>query len=231
MKFSKKAFLVLLFSLFSFSAFAAPGKSGPGGGGGRHDSPNNHGGNPGKKGPVFSNNARPKSSPAPKKSGNGGSKKDKPVPSSKNTEPAPSSPMPQTEGHSPAHAPFSDSERIAMIQSPVNEPDIIYYRGNRILLGDGDFALQNIKTERINSDTVALEVTFSQSVNPRTFTANSIFIDGKAISSKTKFSFNKKGDTIKVSLSVPNENFTLMIKDVESFDGTVLEPITIEVKK
>lgn len=106
---------------------------------------------------------------------------------------------------------------------------IVYYRGNRVLAENSEFTLQNVKSERLNSNEVTLEITFNQTVNPLTFTTDSILVDGEAISSKTKFSFNKKGDTIKLAVPAQNEDFSLTIKDVESYDGTVIEPTVLSL--
>lgn len=109
-------------------------------------------------------------------------------------------------------------------------PEMINYRGNRILSEGGEFVLQNVRSERTNNNEVTLEISFNQSVNPLTFSVDSILIDGAAISSKTKFSFNKKGDTIRIAVPNKGEKMNLMIQNVESFDGTVIAPVQIEVK-
>lgn len=227
MKNSRKALFVLIFSIFSLGAFAAPAGSGRPGGGERREGSGDRGGNSGKNGPVFSNNARSRTkSSSSKKSGGEGSKKEK-----SSFAPAGNAENPSS-SNSPvvSESDFSPSENTAMTQNQAEDSGIIYYRGSRVLLNDSAFDLQNIKTERSGENTVNLEITFSQSVNPRTFSADSILVDGKAISSKTKFSFNKKGDTIKLTVPVQSGTFNLMIKDVESFDGTVIDPVTIEVK-
>lgn len=122
-------------------------------------------------------------------------------------------------------APWYSSQSKNKSSAP---PEIIYYRGSRVLAGDDNFSLQKIKTERMSSSSVRVEITFNQSVNPRSFTADSILVDGNAIPAKTKFSFNKKGDTMKVSVPVRNGSFNLTIQNITSFDGTVIEPIEVK---
>ena len=41
------------------------------------------------------------------------------------------------------------------------------------------------------------------------------------------FSFNKKGDTIRLAIGVENEPFTVTVQNIESFDGTQLEPVEV----
>ena len=109
-------------------------------------------------------------------------------------------------------------------------PQAFLYRGNRMLSDGAEFLLQDVKSRKISDDCLCLELSFNQSVNPRTFTSESILIDGQEISSKIKFSFNKKGDTIKVEIPSKSENFSLMIQNVESFDGIQIEPVKIDIK-
>ena len=123
----------------------------------------------------------------------------------------------------------SESKNIEEIDNEKpSEPEIIYYRGNRMLSENGDFLLENIKTERISDSQVIVEIAFNQSVNPLSFSASSFLLDGSPISESVKLSFNKKGDTIRLTLPVKENFFSLTIQNVEAFDGTELE--TVEVK-
>lgn len=108
--------------------------------------------------------------------------------------------------------------------------EILYYRGSRILSTNDEFLLQNVKTQRLNPDEINLELTFNQSINPLTFSTDSILLNGESISTNTKFAFNKKGDTIRIAVPVKKENFNLTITALKSYDGTPLEPISLEIK-
>lgn len=92
---------------------------------------------------------------------------------------------------------------------------------------DEDFLLQQIKTERISDNTVNIEITFNQIINPRSFSYSSIKINGESLSAQTTFAFNKKGDTVRLSIPVTTSLFTLEIKDVQAFDGSALVPIEV----
>lgn len=115
-------------------------------------------------------------------------------------------------------------------QNPQTSPEIIFYRGTRTLSDGEIFTLQNIKSERNENGEILLEITFNQSVNPRTFNQDSILVNGEKISSKIKFTFNKKGDTIKLTVPAKSETISLSIQNVESFDGTKIEPTQINIK-
>ena len=75
---------------------------------------------------------------------------------------------------------------------------------------------------------MSLEIRFNQSVNPHSFTADSILVNGEAIFSDKKPAFNKKGDTVKISLPNENEIFSLKIQNIESFDGKKLESVELK---
>jgi len=109
----------------------------------------------------------------------------------------------------------------------IKSEDFINYRGNRVFLSNDEFLLQEIRTERLSEFSITLEITFNQSINPRSFDYSSIKINGMDISPDTTFSFNKKGDTIKLTIPVKTQVFSLEIKDIESFDGTAINPIEI----
>ena len=197
----KKAILILVISIFSASAFAAPA---PGGGGSSRPEP-----------------AR-KSRPAQKKAGKN-NESAKPSDRIGNSKPKQSVEEKKSIEQS-ENLPKSDEKAAAQI----NADDILYYRGNRTLVEQGAFSVQGIKTERATKNEVNVEILFSQSINPRSLSQDSILVDGAAISKKTNFSFNKKGDTIKIKIPMKNKTFSLTVQNVESFDGTVIEPIIIK---
>ncbi len=121
---------------------------------------------------------------------------------------------------------YSPAEASPAFQ--INASDIINYRGSRVLYNGGDFALQNVKTRREGNEKVTVELTFNQSLNPLSVNTSSILLNGQAVSSETKFSFNKKGDTIRMDLPVELENVSITVQNVESFDGTPLAPVEIK---
>ena len=214
MSVAKKFFLVL-FSILSIGVFAAP-KGGSKNGGGRPSSSKNRERRDSSR-PSFSN-ASKSDSPSRKPSANPNEKKSPPA-KNKN-QPAPREKKPEN---------FKSNSSSNFTQFSHDSSEIINYRGTRTLLTNGDFSLQSVKSEPVSDSKSNLEITFNQSVNPRTFTENSILIDGAAISPK-KFTFNKKGDTIKIEVPSENKAFNLTIQNVESFDGTKIEPIQIEIK-
>lgn len=129
------------------------------------------------------------------------------------------------------HAPDSEQDDAQKnndpLQMQVKTDEFINYRGARVFISDEGLLLQNIQTERISDANVTIEITFNQSINPRSFDYTSIKIDGSPLPAKTTFSFNKKGDTVKLTIPTKKKDFTLEIRDIQSFSGTAITPIEI----
>jgi len=106
--------------------------------------------------------------------------------------------------------------------------EILNYRGSRVLSDSESFSLQSVKTKIEKKSNLTLELSFNKSVNPHSFLSDSILIDGKPLSAQTKFSFNKKGDTIRLELPVESEKINLKIQKIESFDGKMIEELELK---
>ncbi|MBR1403021.1 MAG: hypothetical protein IJ558_02470 [Treponema sp.] len=201
----KRVLLLSILFAFSHILFAAPGMDGPNG---SHTSPNHSPQAPRR--PATPKSARRRSDTA------------KPSESLKrNTASAASQQIPANQDQLSQESQDSDSD----IQ--IKSEDFINYRGTRMSFSDEDFLLQQIKTERISDNTVNIEITFNQIINPRSFSYSSIKINGESLSAQTTFAFNKKGDTVRLSIPVTTSLFTLEIKDVQAFDGSALVPIEV----
>lgn len=216
MKLLKTVFSVVLISLFMMPAFAAPGGSpggGSGGGGGSHSS---SGGSPGGPG----GGAGGRSSPGGFGGGHG---------SGSSTSPA----APGKPGKSGTPAPggkYSPSDSFGGQSHSASEsssPSIMNYRGTRKIANSGEFTMQSIKSKLESGDTLTLEIHFNQGVNPLSITGESIFVGGKSVPSE-RMTFNKKGDTVKFTVSSENKYFSLLVQHIEAFDGTKITPVEIK---
>lgn len=127
---------------------------------------------------------------------------------------SPSAPNSHTPGHS----------------APSNLPDyeIMNYRGTRTAANKKDFSLQSIKSNLSDDDMLTLEIRFNQSVNPLSFKDESIILDGENICNEAKLVFNKKGDTLKISVPFENKSFSLLVQNVESFGGKKINPVELK---
>lgn len=114
--------------------------------------------------------------------------------------------------------------------APVNLPEgkIMNYRGTRTAASQKEFSLQSIKSNLSDDAMLTLEIRFNQSVNPLSFKDESIILNGENICNETKLSFNKKGDTLKISVPFENKSFSLLVQNVESFGGKKINPVELK---
>ena len=114
---------------------------------------------------------------------------------------------------------------------PGQEPDeVFYYRGTRTIADDAPFTIVTSSAVRTDDKNTQLEIAFSKNINPKSVNRDSIFIDGKALPDSTRFSFNKKGDTIQVTIQPESNSFLLTVQGIASFDGTKMEPYELLIK-
>lgn len=221
MKLLKTVFSVVLISLFMMSAFAAPGGSPGGGSGGGGGSRSSSGGSPGGPG----GGAGGRSSPGGFGGGHGSGSSTSPAAPGKPREsgtPPPGSPAP--EGRPSPSDSFGGQSHSA---SESSSPSIMNYRGTRKIANNGEFTMQSIKSKLESGDTLTLEIHFNQGVNPLSITGESIFVGGKSVPSE-RMTFNKKGDTVKFTVSSENKYFSLLVQHIEAFDGTKITPVEIK---
>ena len=157
---------------------------------------------------------------------------------------------PSVSSHSATRPKPPDSQHEAPHEKPSEKPEknhphdengelssdeILYYRGTRTLADGSPFLVTQVKSTKADDSSISLEITFNQSINPKSVNHTSIFVDGKPLPDGTRFSFNKKGDTIKLTVSSKNGEtangaFTLQIQKITSFDGTGIDPVDIQVE-
>lgn len=117
-----------------------------------------------------------------------------------------------------------------MPPSPKDPDNMLYYRGSRTAQEDLPLTINQVKARRVGADSVDIELVFSQSINPRTVKHCNITIDGLELSQTVRFCFNKKGDTLKFTLTSENDSFKLGIKRVRAFNGTIMSPAELSVE-
>lgn len=226
MKLLKTVFSVVLISLFMMPAFAAPGGSpggGSGGGGGSHSS---SGGSPGGPG----GGAGGRSSPGGFGGGHGSGSSTSPAAPGKprgSGTPPPGSPAPDAPAPGGKYSPSDSFGGQSHSASESSSPSIMNYRGTRKIANNGEFTMQSIKSKLESGDTLTLEIHFNQGVNPLSITGESIFVGGKSVPSE-RMTFNKKGDTVKFTVSSENKYFSLLVQHIEAFDGTKITPVEIK---
>ena len=124
--------------------------------------------------------------------------------------------------------PLFDSPRIP----PKDQESIIKYRGSRMYMENLPLEIVDTRCMWLDEseNIVVVEVFFNQSINPRSLRYESIAVNDEILPEETRFSFNRKGDTIKLVLFVPDDIFKLTVRGIKSYDGTPIEPVEIEVQ-
>ena len=140
-------------------------------------------------------------------------------------QPGPSnpSPVPPTPSHEHPEPP-----RLP----PKDESKIFNYRGNRTYIDNLPLKINQVKCFRFDERTVSIEIIFNQNINPRSFRKEAFYIDNNPLPDFCRFSFNRRGDTIKFVAPVNSQTFKLKIQKVRSFSGNIIEPVEmlVEVK-
>ena len=124
----------------------------------------------------------------------------------------------------PAESPETFPENMQPLP-PKDSEHIFYYRGNRAYSENLPLEIYQINCQRLDENKVIIELVFNQSINPRSINQNSLLIDNNTLPDGIRFSFNKKGDRIKIEVSLSGDTFDLKIQNVRAFDGTLIEPV------
>ena len=132
-------------------------------------------------------------------------------------------PPPSSQPSGPPPAPPSAPPGQKRNSPQKNPQDIINYRGTRLSLSGEPFFVTDISPYRSETGGVNLEIRFNRIINPRSVKADSITIDGNPLPENAKFSFNRKGDTIKLTFPEENNAFVLKIQNIASYEGISLE--------
>ena len=110
---------------------------------------------------------------------------------------------------------------------PKDADKIYYYRGNRTYSEELPLQVSFIRCIRGEDGTIIVMVIFNQSVNPRTVNHESFLIDDEELPENIRFSFNRKGDTIRVIIPEGEEEFRITVQDICAFNGVCIEPVEL----
>ena len=92
--------------------------------------------------------------------------------------------------------------------------------GKKVLLIDADPQ---------GSLTVSLGVKNPDELDVSLSTLMQSVIDDEQLPEDTRFAFNRTGDTIRIILNVSDNDFCLKVQNICAFDGSLIEPVEIDV--
>jgi len=110
-------------------------------------------------------------------------------------------------------------------EPPKRMENIMHYRGQRMYLDPAPLQIWQARCFHIDEKTLIIEILFNQTINPRTIGRESILVGGEVLPEGTRFSFNKKGDTIRIVYISENDDITLSVQNIFSFNGKAVEPV------
>lgn len=140
-------------------------------------------------------------------------------------------PAPEEKIPEPPAPGFPEDERPDQPPLPPKDPDkVFYYRGNRTYSEELPLKVKFVRCEKGEDGEIILLIFFNQSVNPRSVNNESLLIDDNELPENIRFSFNRKGDTIRVIIEPEEEEFRLTVQDVCTFNGVYIEPVELLAK-
>lgn len=109
----------------------------------------------------------------------------------------------------------------------IHDAEIVNYRGARKVITDESFKVCCIKSEKTKNDSISVEIRFNQEINPKSFSSSNLKINGKSVNNDVKFSFSRKGDSVKIQIPSQSESFSLSLVNIQTFDGEEIQEIQL----
>lgn len=108
---------------------------------------------------------------------------------------------------------------VLAAQETISSGDSQSYHGKRMSADSSTFEVVFISTKEGK-----IVLGFSMPINPQSFTADNIILNGKPLSKDTEIKFNKTGKIVAITASVPSgTQSVLALNKILSFDNQTLE--------
>ena len=116
---------------------------------------------------------------------------------------------------------------------PVAKKDMMNYSGRKLSKKKIDFAVTGIKLdEKETEGTITFTIYFNDVIDTASLGGENILINNQPLQDDVAFLFNKNRNVIQFSISSKeyktDENFSVEIKDIESYDGRIMQTIKID---
>ena len=116
---------------------------------------------------------------------------------------------------------------------PVAKKDMMNYSGRKLSKKKIDFAVTGIKLdEKETEGTITFTIYFNDVIDTASLGGENILINNQLLQDDVTFLFNKNRNVIQFSISSKeyktDENFSVEIKDIESYDGRIMQAIKID---
>ena len=66
-------------------------------------------------------------------------------------------------------------------------------------------------------------VRFSMPINPRTVNVQTVLLNEKPCGSNVRFHYDRKGETMMISILEPDEEYSIEFKNLNSYNGKIMQ--------
>ena len=116
---------------------------------------------------------------------------------------------------------------------PVSKKDMMNYNGRKLSKKKNNFAVTGIRVdEKKTEGTVTFTIYFNDVIDTSSLGGENVLINNQPLQDDVTFLFNKNRNVMQFSISAKeygtDENFSVQIKDIESYDGRTLQAFEID---
>ena len=79
------------------------------------------------------------------------------------------------------------------------------------------------KNKKNGEDLLEIFVRFSMPINPRTVNVQTVLLNEKPCGSNVRFHYDRKGETMMISILEPDEEYSIEFKNLNSYNGKIMQ--------
>lgn len=102
----------------------------------------------------------------------------------------------------------------------------VFYHGMRVDREEKKFQVTKIaakKNKKNEEDLLEIFVRFSMPINPRTVNVQTVLLNEKPCGSNVRFHYDRKGESMMISILEPDEEYSIEFKNLNSYNGKIMQ--------
>ena len=116
---------------------------------------------------------------------------------------------------------------------PVSKKDMMHYNGRKLSKKKNNFAVTGIRVDEEKTEaTVTFTIYFNDVIDTSSLGGENVLINNQFLQADVTFLFNKNRNVMQFSISAKeygtDEKNSVQIKDIESYDGRILQTFEID---
>ena len=116
---------------------------------------------------------------------------------------------------------------------PVSKKDMMNYNGRKLSKKKNKFSVIGIKVDEKNTEgAITFTIYFNDVIDTSSLGGEDVLIDNHPLQDDVTFLFNKNRTVMQFSISAKEyksgENFSVQIRNIESYDGRILQTFEID---